>query len=94
MDVLALKKKIAEAHKLTKDNEELKKQLEERDLHIKELEESQNRNGNINLSEGSHGSVNELQSKIRDQSNQIQTLERQRSIEKEKARDLEKQCGH
>ena len=84
MDVLFLKKKIAEAHKLTQDNVELKKQLEERDLHIKELKESQKRNGNIILSE----------ERIRAQSSQIRTLERQREIEKEKARDLEKQCGH
>ena len=92
MDVLALKKKIAEAHKLTKDNDELKKQLEERDLRIKELEESQN--GNMNVSGESYGGVNELLSKIRDQSHQIQNLERQREIDQEKARELDKQCGH
>ena len=53
MDVLEMKKKIAEANELTKDNEELMEQLEERDLRIKELEELQNRN------------ENELQSKMR-----------------------------
>ena len=46
MNVLEMKKKMAEANELAKDNEELKKQLEERDLRIKELEELQNRNEN------------------------------------------------
>ena len=52
-NVLEVQKKMAEANELAKDNEELKKQLEERDLRIKELEELQNRN------------ENELQSKMR-----------------------------